>query len=118
MMGSPASFSAWKVNGYADNRRYAPLDLVGFNLGTGVGGRPDIGLHNEYFAEAWSAQTPAYWQFVRALSLVGVGAQGQGDLLNEVTARIPAINNGPPGVNHGGSGTSYAGLGGPYPGTQ
>src|SRR5262249_1896307 len=95
-----------------------PLDLVGFALGTGVGGRPDIGLQNEYVSEWWSAQTPAYWQFIRANALVGMGAQGQGDLLNEATARAPTLNNGQPGANHGGSGTPYAGLGAVFPNTR
>src|SRR5215472_4402592 len=114
---SPSNFAGYPDITQQENTRYAPLDLVGFQLGTGVGGRADIGLHNEYFAEAWSAQTPAYWQFVRALALVGM-AQPQGDILNEVTARVPAINNGRPGSNHAGNGTPYAGLGAVYPGTD
>jgi hypothetical protein len=96
----------------------APLDLVGFSLGTGVGGRPDIGLQNEYVSEWWSSQTPQYWQFIRANALVGMGGQAQGDLLNEATGRMPTLNNGGPGANHAGAGIPYAGLGTLFPNTR
>jgi len=114
---SPNNFSHFPGNGTQQNTRYAPMDLVGISLGTGVGGRPDIGLQNEYVSEWWSAQTPKYWNFINALALVGMGAQGEGDLLNEETGRAPAINNGGGATyGHGGTGTPYPGLGAPHPG--
>ena len=55
---SPNNFSHFPGNSTQQNTRYVPMDLVGISLGTGVGGRPDIGLQNEYVSEWWSSQTP------------------------------------------------------------
>jgi hypothetical protein len=104
----PTSYGNWLTN------YYEPLSRNNIIGGSGVGGRSDLGLVNEYWAQAFLLETPTAWQRARVFSL-GSTHYPYGSLLNEATGRIPVINNGPPAANHGGSGSPYPTLGAPHP---
>jgi hypothetical protein len=92
---------------------YQPLGRCNVIGGSGVGARPDIGLFNEYMAQAFLVESAATWQRARVFSLCGTNYPWA-TMLNEATGRIPVLNYGPPGPNHGGTGGSYPILGVPF----
>jgi hypothetical protein len=82
--------------------------------GSGVGARADIGLVNEWAAQAFLLETQPAWEHMRLFALAG-DHYPIATLLNEATGRIPVDNNGPPGPDHGGAGGAYPILGAPQP---
>lgn len=97
---------------------YHPLgrDLV--VGGTGPGDRPDLGVINEFAAQAFISQLPSDQQYARNYT-ASTAHYAWGDWLNEATGRVPAVNNGPPiGPGGNGTGTSYPQLGAPLPHVQ
>jgi hypothetical protein len=81
--------------------------------GTGPGDRADLGIVNEWAAQAFIVGGEQPWDYARLFTL-GTPTHGISTYLNEATGRIPAINNGPPtGPGGNGTGGSYAGLGAP-----
>jgi hypothetical protein len=99
---------------------YEPLNRGVAVAGSGVGGRPDLGLVGEYFSQAFLTGDLIRWQKARIFTLVSVHYVN-GSLLNEATGRIPVLNNGPPCADpsvcptaHTGSGASYNQLGAPF----
>jgi hypothetical protein len=86
------------------------LNVIG---GTGTGPRPDLGISNDWAAQAFVNGTQANWDYARLFSL-GNSIHGPMLLLNEATGRIPVVNNGPPvGPGGNGVGGSYPSLGAP-----
>jgi hypothetical protein len=86
------------------------LNVIG---GQGVGERPDIGIANEYAAQAFISGTETNWDYARLFTL-GTSIHGVMMMINEATGRIPPLNNGPPnGPGGNGVGGSYASLGSP-----
>ncbi len=100
---------------YGQDANYHPFargDIIG---GNGVGNRPDLGFPNDYAAQAWVINTPAYWSLARLFS-IGEAASPFGVMLNEGTGRIMVFNNGPPdGPGGNGVGGAYPQLGIGYP---
>jgi hypothetical protein len=91
---------------------FGRLNVIGFQ---GGGDRPDLGISNEWAAQAFINGTEQNWDYARLFTL-GTSTQGQATILNEATGRIPPLNNGPPtGPGGNGQGGSYAGLGAPQP---
>lgn len=106
--------TAWS-NGADPN--YHPLGRLNVIGGTQPGPRPDIGIINEYAAQAMIRGTRADWQSARLFTL-GTSHYPWSAMLNETTGRIPALNNGPPnGPGGTGVGTAYKELGAPFPQT-
>lgn len=93
---------------------YEPMSRVTTIGGSGVGSRADIGLVNEWAAQAFLLETQTTWEHMRLFALAG-DHYPIATLLNEATGRIPVDNNGPPGADHGGAGGSYPLLGAPQP---
>ena len=100
---------------YGAGINYEPmgrLNVIGFQA---PGPRPDIGMSNEFAAQAWLTGDQTHWDWARLFTL-GTSMHGSMLMLNEATGRIPAINNGPPvGPGGNGNGGSYAALGAPMP---
>lgn len=116
---TPAS-SVGDPTGYGGLWSYPYYEPMGRSLvigGSGVGGRPDLGIVSEYGSQAWLLQDVMHWQRARVYSLQGVNYP-DATMLNEVTGRVPVLNNGPPGADHAGTGGSYPQLGSPVPGVQ
>jgi hypothetical protein len=94
---------------------FGRLNVIGFQ---GTGSRPDLGISNEFAAQAFITGTQGDWDNARLFTL-GTSTHGYATLLNEATGRIPPLNNGPPtGPGGNGVGGSYAGLGAPQPGVD
>jgi hypothetical protein len=93
---------------------YNPMSRSSVIGGPGVGDRPDIGLVNEWAAQAIILQTGQSWDRMRLFAVAAAGHPAS-SVLNEATGYLPPVNNGPPGGNHAGSGASYPGLGAPQP---
>jgi hypothetical protein len=112
---TPGSFPSDPINGVTWlDYDYEPMSRVTTIGGSGVGARADIGLVNEWAAQAFLLETPTTWEHMRLFALAG-DHYPIATLLNEATGRIPVDNNGPPGPNHGGAGGSYPVLGAPQP---
>jgi hypothetical protein len=94
---------------------FGRLNVIGFQ---GTGSRPDLGISNEFAAQAFITGAQGDWDNARLFTL-GTSTHGYATLLNEATGRIPPLNNGPPtGPGGNGVGGSYAGLGAPQPGVD
>jgi hypothetical protein len=97
--GAPFSYSNY------DLPMYTPLGLGKMGGGGGPGERGTLGVQNDWLAGAFTLETPAAWDLAR---LSGNSTPYPVDhMRDEVTGRIPILNNGPPAANHGGSGASY-----------
>jgi hypothetical protein len=105
-IGDPTDYGNWCQH------VYEPLSRNNVIGGSNPGSRPDLGIVNEYMAQAWLLQDATHWLRARIFALSGTQYQ-EGSMLNEATGRIPVLNNGPPAANHGGGGGSYPQLGGP-----
>jgi hypothetical protein len=92
---------------------YQPVGRCNVIGGSGVGGRPDIGLFSEYMAQAFLVESATTWQRARVFSLCGTN-YAWSVMRNEATGRVPVLNYGPPGTNHSGVGGSYPVLGAPF----
>ena len=90
---------------------YDPMGRMNM-IGTGgPGARSDIGIANEYSAQAFVSQTEHDWDNAR-LATYASSRDGWNTVFDEATARIPVLNNGPPtGPGGNGNGGSYTGLG-------
>jgi hypothetical protein len=99
--------------GFGITSNYAPLARGMVSGGAGGSVHPDLGIVNEYSAQAFITQAEQDWDYARFFTYGGQ-AHGSSTLLNEATGRIPPLNNGPPaGPGGNGNGGSYAGLGTP-----
>jgi hypothetical protein len=106
----PAIALQWGFGGDLNYRPFGRFNVIG---GTGAGGRPDLGLVNEYAVQAFIKEDQASWLLAR-LFTQGSTWHGFSTLLDERTGRIPALNNGPPtGPGGSSSGTAYPELGAP-----
>jgi hypothetical protein len=93
---------------------FHPLGRLNVIGGTQPGPRPDLGLINEYGAQAFIRGNPADWMQARLFTLATTHYAAS-TMLNEATGRIPALNNGPPtGPAGNGVGTPYSELGVPF----
>jgi hypothetical protein len=93
---------------------YAPFGKGPIEGGTGVGARADLGIVNEFAAQAFVTGAQQDWDTARAYTL-GSSIHGFSTLINEATGYIPVLNNGPPeGPGHNGQGGSYGVLGAPH----
>ena len=92
---------------------YEPFGRLNVQGTTAGGPRPDLGISNDFSAEAMITGTQQDWDYAHLFTL-GTSMHGLSTLLNEATGRIPPLNNGPPvGPGGNGNGGSYAGLGAP-----
>jgi hypothetical protein len=89
---------------------FGKLNVIGT---TGTGARPDLGISNEWAAQAFITGAQKDWDSARLFTL-GTSIHGYSTLLDEATGRIPVLNNGPPvGAGGNGVGAAYAALGTP-----
>jgi len=104
--------------GSGGDLNYHPLGRLNVIGGTQAGPRADIGIINEFAAQAFIRGTPDDWAKARLFTL-GTSHYQYGSLMNEATGRIPAINNGPPnGPGGNGVGGSYPQLASPHSDAQ
>ena len=93
---------------------YYPLGITLAAGGSGGGQHSYIGIVAEWTARWWLSQNPAEIRNTRIFALDGEAFPFT-SILNEVTGRLPTVNNGPPVGSDGGGGAPYAGMGALYP---
>lgn len=107
---TPTVSPTWSLGLGLNYEPFGRLNVIGT---TGTGERPDLGIVNEWAAQAFVTQAPQDWDTARLFTL-GASIHGSSTLLNEATGRIPVLNNGPPsGPGGNGAGGTYPGLGAP-----
>ena len=99
----------WRSTG-----QYSPLGISLAAGGSTGGEHSYIGIVAEWTARWWLSQDPAQIRNTRMFALDG-DAYPATSILNEVTGRIPTVNNGPPVGSGPGGGTPYIGMGDLYP---
>jgi hypothetical protein len=92
------------------NYYYTPLGRGPLVGGNGPSDRPELDILNQFASQAWLKQDATSWVYARSLTLSGA-AYPFADLLNEITGRMPALNNGPAVPPGGGAGGSYGLMG-------